>query len=376
MNLLAYIQGKRKGKEAHHIEKEAMQDPFLADALEGFDTVKADHIKQINLIRSRLPLVTAHSSGKKRMLIGIAASLLLCLSIGGYFLWEKSPNQLIALNDHAVSEEIAPSAGVVNESELSRRNQGYAENKLAQADKQAALQAETKSPAETPRHDVPMASPAIATPPPPPPPASPVEQRREAIITEEASETQVVAERAQAAKDILPVATDSAPFVARKKETAPAIVRTEAANMALKAAQQEEAKAASASQVANDKKDTQAAPAKQAVNYQKDITDLSAMQAVNQDAEMAKSAVPQPVTGMEAYEKYLKEAKISPTKDECPQTSGAVEIKFTLKTGKPTDFVILQSLCPAADKEAIRLIENGCLWIGTDGQTAIIKVTF
>jgi len=40
MNLLTYIQGKRKGKEAHRIEKEAMRDPFLADALEGYDEVK------------------------------------------------------------------------------------------------------------------------------------------------------------------------------------------------------------------------------------------------------------------------------------------------------------------------------------------------
>ena len=32
MKLLDYIRGARKGKEAHRLEKEAMRDPFLADA--------------------------------------------------------------------------------------------------------------------------------------------------------------------------------------------------------------------------------------------------------------------------------------------------------------------------------------------------------
>ena len=34
MKLSDYIRGFRKGKEAHRLEKEAMRDPFLADALE------------------------------------------------------------------------------------------------------------------------------------------------------------------------------------------------------------------------------------------------------------------------------------------------------------------------------------------------------
>ena len=35
MKLSDYIRGFRKGKEAHRLEKEAMRDPFLADALKG-----------------------------------------------------------------------------------------------------------------------------------------------------------------------------------------------------------------------------------------------------------------------------------------------------------------------------------------------------
>lgn len=37
MKLLDYIRGTRKGKEAHRLQKEAMRDPFLADAMDGYD---------------------------------------------------------------------------------------------------------------------------------------------------------------------------------------------------------------------------------------------------------------------------------------------------------------------------------------------------
>ena len=39
MKLLDYIRGARKGKEAHRLEKEAMREPCLADALEGYSRV-------------------------------------------------------------------------------------------------------------------------------------------------------------------------------------------------------------------------------------------------------------------------------------------------------------------------------------------------
>ncbi|MCS2406366.1 hypothetical protein NXY31_18955 [Bacteroides salyersiae] len=39
MKLLDYIRGTRKGKEAHRLQKEAMRDPFLADAMDGYDSV-------------------------------------------------------------------------------------------------------------------------------------------------------------------------------------------------------------------------------------------------------------------------------------------------------------------------------------------------
>lgn len=39
MGLLSYVKGSKKGREAHNLEREAMLDAFLADALDGYESV-------------------------------------------------------------------------------------------------------------------------------------------------------------------------------------------------------------------------------------------------------------------------------------------------------------------------------------------------
>lgn len=43
MKLDDYIKGNRRGRQAHETELDAMRDPFLGDALDGFDAVPDDH---------------------------------------------------------------------------------------------------------------------------------------------------------------------------------------------------------------------------------------------------------------------------------------------------------------------------------------------
>lgn len=39
MGLLSYVKGSKKGREAHNLEREAMLDAFLADALDGYESM-------------------------------------------------------------------------------------------------------------------------------------------------------------------------------------------------------------------------------------------------------------------------------------------------------------------------------------------------
>lgn len=51
---MQYIQGSRKGKEAHRLEKEAMKDPFLSEALDGYQSVEGNHVESIEEMRRRI----------------------------------------------------------------------------------------------------------------------------------------------------------------------------------------------------------------------------------------------------------------------------------------------------------------------------------
>lgn len=103
-NLLQYIQGSRKGKEAHRLEKEAMKDPFLADALDGFQTVDGHHVESIETIRRRI----SRRTRSQRDLIAkwsIAASLLICLGFGSYFWFNKEVGLSKELQSMVIQEE-------------------------------------------------------------------------------------------------------------------------------------------------------------------------------------------------------------------------------------------------------------------------------
>ena len=66
MKLLDYIRGLRKGKEAHRLEKMSrLQDPFLADAMDGYNQVEGNHEQRIEKLRMQ---VSAHSDKEKEHL--------------------------------------------------------------------------------------------------------------------------------------------------------------------------------------------------------------------------------------------------------------------------------------------------------------------
>ena len=325
MNLLAYIQGKRKGKEAHRIEKEAMRDPFLADALEGYDEVKADHAERIAHIRSRLPL-TSSRSGQQKIYIGIAASLMLCLTVGGYFLLNRKTDSLIALSESPVTrvyeEEIEMTA--MSETHPPSPN-------LAERERTAELQ-DSKDVHENVSQII------------PPPPAqaivSSAEMISEFVVVEDNMEIQAEADMEMIAQQAAEVVLEAAIVSLRKtvEDTVLVAFRSEAA-----------------------------------------VADGRARMASGANrSDLAKEnpPMPEPQIGMEAYKKYLQETMNPLKKDECGQTTGVVEVEFKLKDGKPYDFVITQSFCDTADKEAIRLIENGCPWIGEDDRKVVLKVVF
>lgn len=78
MKLIEYIQGSRRGRGANRLERDAMRDPFLADAVEGFDAVYGNHSDKLAELSQRIDKRAAHLrpdavSHKRQMLIGLGS---------------------------------------------------------------------------------------------------------------------------------------------------------------------------------------------------------------------------------------------------------------------------------------------------------------
>lgn len=76
MNIKNYIQGKRRGKEANKLEREALQDPFLQDALDGYDAVEGDHLADIEKLEKRFGQQKPKQTASRRIRIWSAVAML------------------------------------------------------------------------------------------------------------------------------------------------------------------------------------------------------------------------------------------------------------------------------------------------------------
>jgi hypothetical protein len=145
MRLNDYIRGARHGQEAHDLELEAMRDPLLGDALDGFDAVSGDHSAALERLAEKVQGATAKGdataeidSAARQQAVrlrrrrirswSIAAAVLLVGVIGGVLLLRNevtsgNTDDTIAavteLNDNnlakTTTEEIAPPVTVTVE---------------------------------------------------------------------------------------------------------------------------------------------------------------------------------------------------------------------------------------------------------------------
>lgn len=80
-----YLRGNRMGKEANRLEREALSDPFLYEALEGLEKVEGDHEKSLAGLFMRMQKTGGE---KKTFRLFYSLSLVAaCLLIAGWALW-------------------------------------------------------------------------------------------------------------------------------------------------------------------------------------------------------------------------------------------------------------------------------------------------
>ena len=289
MSIRHYIQGNRRGRLANRIEREAMKDPFLADALEGYSRQENLDVKRVRDLRKD---IRGKAQRRYRLIrnLGIAASFLACLGFGTYFLShtkQTSVSEHLAqavYNDESISEEIPvpqqdtlPKTLAYAKKETSRQREVLEDVKMEAEVEAAVLEAEAKIEVE----------------------ADMVLEAEEELLLEEV----IVLET-------------------------------------------------------------------------KDVVAFEAEANRMQAAKATPATKPQPIIGKKAYNKYLEEKQIRPTDDNCKNIKGKVVVTFFIDpNGTPHNFTVKKPLCPSADKEAIRLIEEGPKWT-TGSEEVMLSVKF
>ena len=407
MKLLDYIRGLRKGKEAHRLEKESMQDPFLADAMDGYNQVEGNHEQRIEKLRMQ---VSAHSAKKKNTYAitwSIAACLIIGFGISSYFLFlKKSMTDEVFIAEESVSTKLAepaapptpaipatPTVPATPQKEIALAttkvktdSTPISEITARQADKKdmiAKIQATSQPQQGVPVATVPvmeevseetaalqevvatmdtfesesdkkMKLAKVAT-------ILPQNNMIKGRVTDEKGEPLIGASVTYKGTNIGTITNMNGEFSLVKKDdkkrlTAeyigynPVEIRIDT-NRTMLIAMNENKQALNEVVVVG-----------YGAKKNKKSTTLGSDAKVKEQTE--KEITPQPVIGKRSYQKYLKEHLVRPTDEKCAQVKGKVVLTFLInKEGRPFYIKVKESLCESADKEAIRLIQEGPDWI-------------
>ena len=415
MKLLDYIRGLRKGKEAHRLERESMQDPFLADAMDGYSQVEGNHEQRIEKLRMQ---VSAHSA-KKKNTRAITWSIAACLAIGfgisSYFLFlKKSMTDEVFIAKESVSSKLAepaipptpaipatPTVPATPQKEIalatakvktdstpaSEDSTPVSEITARQANKKdmiAKIQATSQPQQGTPpvatmpvmeevseetaalqeviatmdtfesESDKKMKLAKVAT-------ILPQKNMIKGRVTDEKGEPLIGASVTYKGTNIGTITNMNGEFSLVKKDdkkrlTAeyigynPVEIRIDT-NRTMLIAMNENKQALNEVVVVG-----------YGAKKNKKSTTTGNVVTVKEQAK--KEITPQPVIGKRSYQKYLKENLVRPTDEKCAQVKGKVVLTFLVnKEGRPFYIKVKESLCESADKEAIRLIQEGPDWI-------------
>ena len=407
MKLLDYIRGLRKGKEAHRLEKESMQDPFLADAMDGYNQVEGNHEQRIEKLRMQ---VSAHSAKKKNTYAitwSIAACLIIGFGISSYFLFlKKSMTDEVFIAEESVSTKLAEPAAPLT----------------------PAIPATPTVPA-TPQKEIALATTKVKTDSTPVSEITARQANKKDMIAkiqatsqpqqgvlvatvpvmEEVSEETAALQEVVATMDTFESESDKKMKLAKVATILPqnnmikgrvtdekgepligASVTYKGTNIGtitnmngeFSLVKKDDKKRLTAEYIGYDPVEIRVDTSrtmliamnenKQTLNEvvvvgygakkNKKSTTLGSVVKVEEQAE--KEITPQPVIGKRSYQKYLKENLVRPADEKCAQVKGKVVLTFLVnKEGRPFYIKVKESLCESADKEAIRLIQEGPDWI-------------
>ena len=364
MRLSDYIQGLRKGKEAHRLEKESMKDPFLADAIDGYNQVEGNHEQRIEQLRIQISARSTKKRNTYAIIWSVAACLVIGFGISSYFLFLKeTPEPVIPI---IPQKEIAlvPTKTKTDSTPISPVSTKQADKKDIIAKSRTTISKPPSAPITTmPMEEETSGQMVAAT-------------DEEVIMTTGASDPESVKKMRIAKMAVIPTndiikgkVTDQkgepliGASVMYKGTNIGTVTDVNGECSLLKKA---ENKQLTAQYIGYDPVEVPVDTSRTmliAMNEdQKGLSEVVVVgHGVNKKAN--KDNTPQPVDGKRKYLKYLKKNLVRPTDETCAQVKGKVVLTFLVnRDGRPFHIKVKKSLCESSDKEAIRLVQEGPDW--------------
>lgn len=361
MRLSDYIQGLRKGKEAHRLEKESMKDPFLADAIDGYNQVEGNHEQRIEQLRIQISARSTKKRNTYAIIWSVAACLVIGFGISSYFLFLKeTPEPVIPI---IPQKEIAlvPTKTKTDSTPISPVSTKQADKKDIIAKSRTTISKPPSAPITTmPMEEETSGQMVAAT-------------DEEVIMTTGASDPESVKKMRIAKMAVIPTndiikgkVTDQkgepliGASVMYKGTNIGTVTDVNGEFSLLKKA---ENKQLTAQYIGYDPVEVPVDTSRTmliAMNEdQKGLSEVVVVgHGVNKKAN--KDNTPQPVDGKR---KYLKKNLVRPTDETCAQVKGKVVLTFLVnRDGRPFHIKVKKSLCESSDKEAIRLVQEGPDW--------------
>lgn len=364
MRLSDYIQGLRKGKEAHRLEKESMKDPFLADAIDGYNQVEGNHEQRIEQLRIQISARSTKKRNTYAIIWSVAACLVIGFGISSYFLFLKeTPEPVIPI---IPQKEIAlvPTKTKTDSTPISPVSMKQADKKDIIAKSRTTISKPPSAPITTMPMEEETSDQMVAA------------TDEEVIMTTGASDPESVKKMRIAKMAVIPTndiikrkVTDQkgepliGASVMYKGTNIGTVTDVNGEFSLLKKA---ENKQLTAQYIGYDPVEVPVDTSRTmliAMNEdQKGLSEVVVVgHGVNKKAN--KDNTPQPVDGKRKYLKYLKKNLVRPTDETCAQVKGKVVLTFLVnRDGRPFHIKVKKSLCESSDKEAIRLVQEGPDW--------------
>jgi hypothetical protein len=333
----AYLSGNMTGAEMHALEKAALGDPLLAEAIEGYRMANGETAyEKLNELKRQIKQKPGSKGGwipKKFMRMAATLALIVTLAATAYLLLSRKENDsgTGSIAENRMPENTARDTAAGNTADAAGTAKAAAEPQKAE-DKALTTASEKRK--ENPA-------------------ATPVEKDAATLREEENNSLQKIASDEENVKN----------KSVRELPQPPAV--TEAASA--QKVEADNSKNAADAAVTSEKEEVAAV----AANEVKKSGLSKRERKITTEGLSGQDKVPNPATpagGRANYDRYLASSISLPQEIREKYRGRSVKLGFTVRrNGKLSDIRVLESVSQECDAEAIRLLKTGPAW-DTRGQ--------